>query len=185
MNERFLCIMYGYPGSGKSYVAEWLCDYLHAVHLRTDDLRVKMFDGDRPELHTPHNKALVNNALRYASVQVLKTKRLSVVHDANHNTSSSRAELSAVARHYGAVPIVVWVQTPEDVARARERIKARADSGGHVIFHPDIIGAMKSRMQDPGPHEPTIIIDGMQDEQAQRRSFDEQLASLIGGQVPL
>jgi len=141
-----------------------------------------MFDGDRPELHTPHNKALVNNALRYASVQVLKTKRLSVVHDANHNSEGSRAELSAVARRYGAMPIVVWVQTPENVAR--DRIKTRADSGGHVIFHPDIIGAMKPHMQHPRPHEPTIIIDGTQDDNVQQRSFDEQLARLVSGQAP-
>lgn len=176
MRERYVFMMFGYVGAGKSYTAEWLAEAMQAVHLRADDIRVAMFEKDRPELHTPQNKALVNNALYYCAEQILDADVANVVFDANFNQRRVRQKISGLARTYGAQPIIVWVKTPEDIAR--QRIKARAESGGHVIFHPDIITAMRKTTDLPSDDEPLISIDGLQNAQEQRRSFEQQLLLL-------
>lgn len=177
MARRYAFILFGYPGSGKSYVAEWLAPHFHAVHLRSDDLRVTMFGGDRPDLHSGENKSLVNNAFEYAYGQILQAKSSSIVMDANYNQRRLRQRIAVKARRYGAEPIVVWVKTPENVAEAR--IKSRAESGGHVIFDPHIIENMKKRMDVPDESERVIELDGLLTAEEQQASFDKQLALLF------
>ena len=82
MQQRYVFLMLGFLGSGKSYVSRWLAPHTDAVYLRVDDLRLAMFGEDRPELYTPENKALVNNASKYAMEQILdrKSTRLNSSH---------------------------------------------------------------------------------------------------------
>jgi predicted kinase len=94
MEKKYVFMMLGYLGSGKSYVSRWLTPHIGAVHLRVDDLRLAMFGIDRPELYTPENKALVNNASQYAMRQILKSGQAHIVHDANHNVRSVRLDIT-------------------------------------------------------------------------------------------
>ncbi len=111
---RYLFTMLGFLGSGKSYVSKWLTPHVGGVYFRADALRLAMFGEDRPELYEPENKALVNNANRYAVGQVLESGMASVVYDANNNARAGRLELAKVAEQSGALAITVFVDTPLD-----------------------------------------------------------------------
>ena len=169
-------MMFGMVGAGKSHVARWLAPYRHAVHLRADGLRMAMFGEDRPELYTPENKALVNNALQYASKKILQSGTADVIHDANHNQRRVRHQIEILARAHGAVPVVVWVKVPEETAK--QRIQSRAATEGHVIFDPHIIENMRKTTDDPGTDEIVITIDGLRTPAEQQKSFEEQLTNL-------
>jgi predicted kinase len=169
-------MMFGYPGSGKSFVAEWLTSRFSAVRIRADDLRIAMFDGDRPELYTPQNKALVNNAIRYTYGQILRADKSSVVLDANYNQRATRRTFEDPAYRYGAIPIVVWVKTPIPVAK--ERIQSRVETTGQVIFDPRIIEKMLKRMQPPKDDENVIVLSGLHSTKEQKASFEEQFGRL-------
>src|SRR5690242_20699868 len=132
MKDRYVFMMLGYVGSGKSYVSRWLVPHVNAVYLRVDELRLAMFGSDRKELYTPENKALVNGASRYAMMQILKSGQANVVHDANHNSAKMRQNIAYLARQEGATAVTVWVQTP--VALARERAEERTITEGHQLF---------------------------------------------------
>jgi predicted kinase len=173
MKPHYIFMTFGYPGSGKSFVARWLAEKFNAVHLKVDDLRFAMFEGDRSDLYTPENKALVNNAVRYVYGQIVKTRRASIILDGNFNQRSLRRDIAHSARQHKAVPVVVWVKTPE--AAAAQRIKTRAETEGHVIFDPNIIQNMLKRMQPPDEHENLIVIDGLLSAEEQQREFDTQL----------
>lgn len=173
MKPRYVFITFGYPGSGKSFVSKWLAQKFNAVHLKVDDLRFTMFNGDRPELYTPENKMLVNNAVDYVYKQIVKTRTASIILDGNFNQREKRREIASAAKKYDALPVVVWVKTPE--AAAEQRIKSRAETEGHVIFDPNIIPNMLKRMQPPDERENLIVIDGLLSTEEQQREFDKQL----------
>jgi predicted kinase len=176
MQDRYVFVMLGYLGSGKSYVSRWLSPHMKAVYLRLDDLRLAMFGADRPELYTPQNKALVNNASRYAMTQILKSDQANVVHDGNHNARALRADIAKTVRRCGATAVVVWVQTP--LTAAKERTEIRKVTEGHELFEPGLVEKMAKRLEEPGEGELVIVIDGQATAVEQQRSFDEQFAAV-------
>jgi predicted kinase len=168
--------MLGYLGSGKSYISRWLAPHIGAVHLRADDLRLAMFGTDRPELYTPENKALVNNASQYAMEQILKSGRAHVVYDGNNNAASVRRNIAEKADQQNAVAVVVWVQTPLEVAK--ERTEIRKVTEGHILFEPNLVEKMAKRLEIPSDHEIVITIDGQALALEQQKSFDKQWAMI-------
>ncbi len=176
MQNRYVFIMLGYLGSGKSYVSRWLAPHMNAVYLRVDELRLAMFGEDRPELYTPENKALVNNASQYAMGQILKSGQANVVHDANHNSKEVRRAILDRVTAQGAVAIVVWVKTPLDAAK--KRAEERTVTEGHVLFEPNLVEKMAKRLEEPDVNELVITIDGQASAEEQQKSFDTQFAAI-------
>lgn len=174
MKHRYLFTMLGFLGSGKSYVSRWLSPHMQAVYLRIDELRLVMFGADRPELYTPQNKALVNNASRFALIQILKSGQANVVHDANHNSRQLRREIAQDAAACDATTIVVWVRTPLDVSKTRTEVRETTE--GHKLFEPGIVEKMAKNLEEPGEDELVITIDGQASALEQQKSFDEQFA---------
>jgi predicted kinase len=182
MSKRYLFLMLGFPGSGKSYVADWLAPHLKAVHLRGDEMRLRMFNENHPELHTWKYQQQVIGAMQYAVGQVLEAG-YSVIYDSNHNSVKGRLPMEEVAKKGGAIPVIVWVKAPLDVAKERVLARAaKAPKGGiHEIFGIDFVDRMANNLQAPTENEFAIELDGTQTEEAQRASFEEQLAALPTG----
>ena len=168
--------MLGYLGSGKSYVSRWLTPHVGAVYLRVDELRLAMFGEDRPELYIPENKALVNNASQYAMLQILKSGQASVVLDANHNAKNVRESIANKVVEAGGAAVVIWVQTPLDIAK--ERTEIRRETEGHVLFEPNLVEKMAKRLEEPDDNEIVIVIDGQASDLEQQKSFDKQWSAM-------
>lgn len=179
MRGRYVFILLGFLGSGKSYVSRWLTPHAGAVYLRADELRLAMFGFDRPELYTPKNKALVNNANRYAMAQILKSRQAHVVLDANHNAKSVRLAIANEAAKHDAATIVVWVQTPLEIAKERTVVRERTE--GHVLFESGLVEKMAKRLEEPDTDELVITINGRATAREQQKSFDKQLAVIEAG----
>ncbi len=179
MQNRYVFIMLGFLGSGKSYVSRWLAPHMGAVYLRADDLRLAMFGADRPELYTPENKALVNDANRYAVQQILESGQANIVLDANHNSRKVRRGIATDAAEQGATTVVVWVQTPLDVAKQRTVVRKATE--GHELFEPNLVEKMAKRLEEPGADELVIRIDGLASAPEQQASFEAQLAGVEAG----
>lgn len=165
-------MMLGYLGSGKSYVSKWLAPRVGGVHLRVDELRLAMFGADRPELYTPENKALVNNASQYAMWQILKSGQAHVVHDANHNSRKVRQDIAGHAAGNGATAIIVWIRTPLNIAK--ERTEIRKVTEGHELFETNLVEKMARNLEEPAEGELVIVIDGQASTAEQQKSFDKQ-----------
>jgi predicted kinase len=176
MHDRYVFVLLGYLGSGKSYVSRWLSPHVQAVYLRVDELRLAMFGQDRPELYTPQNKSLVNNASRYVMLQILGSGQANVVHDANHNARSLRAAIAHDASKCKATAIVVWVQTPLDASKRRTEVRAVTE--GHQLFEPGLVEKMAKQLEEPADDELVIILDGQTTAAEQQQSFDAQFAAI-------
>jgi predicted kinase len=173
---RYLFLMLGFLGSGKSYVSKWLTSHTKSVYIRADTLRWDIFGDDRPELYLPENKAIVNNAATYMAYQILESGRANVVFDANNNKQKSRRDLALMAQKAGAKTVIIYIDTPLDVAK--QRTIEREKSEGHVLFEENLVEKMATRLEEPATDELTIRIDGLADAKAQQEQFDEQFARL-------
>ena len=173
----YLFITLGGPGSGKSFVAAWLCEEVSAVHLRADDMRLAMCGEDRLELH--RKRSFINplyGAMDYATKQTLAAGG-NVIYDANVNRRSKRAALVAMADAAGVTTIVIYVKTP--IETAEQRVLNRAEQGGQPIF--DDIGFVRritGHIEQPDENEHCIVIDGLADEASQRAAFQKQFATI-------
>lgn len=118
------------------------------------------------------NKALVNNANRYAMAQM----QVHVVLDANHNARKVRQDITKEAAEHGAAAIVVWVQTPLDIAKKRTEVRKITE--GHELFEHGLVEKMAKRLEEPDEREIVITIDGQATADEQQKSFDEQLRNV-------
>ncbi len=173
--------MLGLPGSGKSFVSDWLGPAFGAVHIRTDDLRDAMFGEEKLEYH--HSRKYqdqVHGAAYYIAEQVVLAGG-SVIYDANHNARKSRAPLQKLAAGVGALPIVVWVKAPLELAK--KRVLDREAAGGMKVFELDFVERMAKNLQPPTDTELCLELDGQANQQTQRQQFMEQFAKILAEQV--
>lgn len=167
--------MVGSPGSGKSYVSDWLTPMFEALRLRSDDLRVAMLGPLRPEFHDEPYSSMISGAMKYAAKQAF-TQNHSVVYDTNNNSVERRQELSALAKQFEALTVVVWIQTPQELAK--ERALERDMLEDSKVTNVDYVDKMAAQIEPPTSDELVIKLDGTNTSQAQQASFSNQLRKL-------
>ena len=99
-----LFILYGFPGSGKTYYARQLCDELQAAHVNSERIRQELFDDPR---YDAQENNIVRQLMIYMTEEFLSAG-LSVVFDTNAMRLSNRRELRDLARNHKAESVLVW-----------------------------------------------------------------------------
>ena len=180
MKERpYFFMTLGVPGSGKSYISDWLTPKFNALRIKSDDLRGVMFGIPvPPETHDEPYNSWINGAMKYAAKQALDQK-ISVIFDTNNNSVKRRIEWSEVAKGLEALPVIIWVQTPLELAKERATARDRAELGHEPdIFYVDMMAA---KLELPTDQELVVVIDGLQTADQQEVSFDTQLRKISEG----
>ena len=113
-----LLILYGLPGSGKSYFGELVAERCCAVILNSDRLRRAIVNGI-PRYDGPENK-LVFDALDRRTEELLDQGQL-VVFDSSALREWIRSPLEKIASDRGLTPVRVHLDPPEEVIFARLR----------------------------------------------------------------
>jgi hypothetical protein len=119
-----LVVLVGLPGSGKSYFASKMTENISAVVLESDFLRKNLVL--RP-VYTQFESFRLFRAIHELITDLLANK-YNVVLDATSLTYDSRRPLYDIAKEEGAKVIVVYLNTPREVAE--ERLS-------HRMFRPD------------------------------------------------
>jgi predicted kinase len=175
MNQPYFFVMFGLIGSGKSYFARQLAEKDKIIWLNSDALLGEIYEdpANVPDGFLRHH--VVFSAMRYAAAQALKAGK-SVIYDANNNKSRKRRELYGFARQLDARPVLVHVDTPEQIAR--QRILTR-EVGGHIaeVKEEHFKSHMKAQ-QLPEPDEPVVTINGQADFEGQYQEFRKQLGKI-------
>lgn len=118
-----LVVIFGLPGSGKSYFAGQLAQALSIPHLKSDDVRDLINKrGD----YDPQSKAAVYHALMDKAAEQL-AQNTAVITDATFHKDWMRAIAEAKARELNHS--LMFIQLVADEATIRERVtKNRPDS---------------------------------------------------------
>ena len=151
-------MLYGYPGSGKTYFARQFCDNFQAAHLQADKIRSELFN--EPRFDKQEND-IVDSLMNYMSEEFLNAG-LSVAFDMNASKAGQRRKLRNMAIKNGAVPLVVWLQIDQDTAyyRSTNRDRRKADDKYAVNWDEANFTNISNSMQRPINAEKYTVISG-------------------------
>ena len=172
----FLLILYGFPGSGKTYFARQLSETVQAAHLQSDRVRNELFEKPR---HDKQENDIVNQLMDYMTEEFL-TAGLSVVYDANAMRLGQRNALRDLARRTHAVPLMVWFQLNADGSYARnaKRDRRRADDKYASQWDKPTFEKIMQHMQNPSTNEDYVVLSGKHLFNTQQSAVMNKLRSL-------
>jgi predicted kinase len=124
LSKPALVCLYGYPGSGKSYLARNLADEIQMANVSSERIRNELFQTPR---YDPQENAIVTHLMDYMCEEFLSSG-VSVVYDTNALRAAQRRKLRDLARKHRAEYILIWIQIDVDSAYDRTQTRDRRTS---------------------------------------------------------
>ncbi len=173
LNRPALILVYGFPGSGKTYLARQLSADLHAAHVQGDRIRSELFEAPR---YDDQENELVEHLMLYMTEEFLSAG-LSVVYDINASRLSQRRYLRDLARKNKANPVLVWLQVDPETALSRvvKRDRRTSDDRYALPLDRTTFEQLASRMQNPSSTEDYIVLSGKHTYTTQRSAIIKKL----------
>lgn len=169
MGKPKLILFVGYPGAGKTTAARIIEAATGAVHLWADNERWRMFGQPT---HTHEESQRLYEHLNDATAQLLQQGK-SVIFDTNFNYRADRDYLRTIAQQNDAETVLIWLNTPLELAHDRAVHSDTTRNGYTVNMTHDEFEAITAKLEAPTPDENPIIINGTDiDEAALRRQFE-------------
>lgn len=166
-------MLYGYPGSGKTFFARQLCEHLNAAHVQGDRIRFELFE--EPRFDKQEND-IVSHLMNYMTEEFLNAG-ISVVYDINADRLSERRALRDMARKAKAQPVLIWFQIDTESAFSRvvKRDRRKSDDKYAHPIDRSTFDSLIGRMQNPTQTEDYIVISGKHNFQTQRGAVLKKL----------
>lgn len=154
----FILMLYGFPGSGKTYFARQLGEKMQLAHIQADRIRAELFETPR---YDKQENDVVMQLMNYMASEFLAAG-LSVVYDVNVMRASQRRALRDLARKSHAQPLLVWLQIDTDTAftRGQKRDRRRVDDRYAAQLDRQMFDNIASHMQNPSSTEDYAVISG-------------------------
>ncbi len=168
-----LVLLYGFPGSGKTFLARQLCEDMNAAHVQGDRIRYELFEEPR---YDRQENEIVNHLMTYMTEEFL-TAGVSVVYDTNINTLAARRALRDMARKIKAETVLIWLQIDPESAFSRvvKRDRRKTDDRYAMPFDRSTFETLLSQMHNPGPAEDYVVVSGKHNYQTQRSAMMKKL----------
>jgi predicted kinase len=171
-----LILLYGFPGSGKTYFARQLCEHLQAAHIYDDRIRHELFSKPR---YDKRENTVVTQLMDYLTGEFLNAG-LSVVYDTNAMRLSERRLLRDLGRKQKAEPLLIWVQidTESAFSRIAGRDRRKSDDKFAMPLDRTTFDSIISHMQNPQSSEDYIVISGKHTYSTQQSAIMKRLREL-------
>lgn len=163
-------MLYGYPGSGKTFFARQLCDDIKAAHVQADRIRYELFE--QPRFDRQENE-VIRHIMNYMTEEFLDAG-ISVVYDMNAMRFSERRILRDMARKSKAHPLLIWLQIDKESAfqRVVKRDRRKSDDKYAMPLDTNTFDAITRNMQNPNNTEDYTVISG-------KHTFHTQRSAVI------
>lgn len=170
LTQPTLFMLYGFPGSGKTYFARQLCEELQAAHVQGDRIRYELFQEPR---YDRQENEIVTHLMEYMAEEFLQAG-ISVVFDANVMRSSKRRALRDMARRHKSSSVLIWFQLDLESAfmRVVKRDRRKSDDKYAAPMDRTTFETQITGMQNPDPTEEFIVVSG-------KRTFHTQRSAIV------
>lgn len=171
-----LILLYGYPGSGKTYLARQLSEDIQAAHVQSDRIRFELFEQPR---YDRQENQIVDHLMQYMTEEFLNAG-ISVLYDINAMRTTQRRELRELARKHKADVLLIWLQIDHDSAfvRATKRDRRKLDDRFTASIDQGTFRQIASGMQNPETTEDYVVISGKHTYNTQRNAIIKKLYDL-------
>jgi predicted kinase len=156
--QPYLIMIYGAPGSGKTYFAEQFSEKFRAPFLNFNDTRRQIF---QKPTYSPDEDTQMQALSEQILSGVLKSGVMTVV-EGGLSTKSDRRKIVKLANSAGYQPLLVWIQT--DIKTTKSRAKANTPAGK--------IDAIIDALESPTASENPLVISG-------KHTFDTQVRVIL------
>ena len=173
LTQPTLFMLYGFPGSGKTYFARQLCEELQAAHVQGDRIRFELFQEPR---YDRQENEIVTHLMEYMAEEFLQAG-ISVVFDVNIMRSSKRRSLRDMARRHKSKSVLIWFQVDTETAFTRvvKRDRRKSDDKYAAPMDRTTFEALITGMQNPDLTEDYIVVSGKRTFQTQRSAIVKKL----------
>ena len=174
-NKPLLILLYGFPGSGKTYFARQLTDVLEAAHVQGERIRGELFETPR---YDREENSVIEHLMDYMTGEFLNAG-MSVVYDTNAMRLSQRRAMRDLARKSKVETVLIWFQIDADsaFARATKRDRRKADDKYTPGIDRATFDRLAGGMQNPS-NEDYIVISGKHTFNTQLSAFMKRLGEL-------
>ncbi len=157
LNKPVLICLYGFPGSGKSFVARNLVEHIQMAQVSADRIRNELFAMPR---YDNQENAMVSHMMGYMVEEFLGAG-LSVVYDGNFLRSGQRRRIRELAVKHKASYLLVWLQIDAENAFAstQRRDKRTIDDKFAQPLSQQSFNQQLAGMQNP-KDEQYLVISG-------------------------
>lgn len=169
-NKPLLILLYGYPGSGKTYFARQLSESLQAAHVQGDRIRSELLETPRYDKQENHAIAQI---MDYMTEEFLNSG-VSVVYDTNAMRHPQRHALRQIARKHRAQCLLIWLQIDIESSFTRnvKRDKRKADDKFATTLDRTTFDSVVGSMQNPKTIEDYVVVSG-------KHTFRTQFSALV------
>ncbi len=173
LHKPTLIVLYGFPGSGKTFVARQLCEDISAAHIQGDRIRYELFEQPR---YDRQENEIITHLMQYMTEEFLNAG-ISVVYDTNAARPAERRVLRDMARRAKAETALVWLQIDIESAfvRVAKRDRRRIDDKYSSSLDKNTFENLISEMQNPQLTEEYVVISGKHNYQTQRNAIVKKL----------
>lgn len=124
LSKPTLICLYGYPGSGKSFLVRNLAEAIQLANVSSDRIRNELFQNPR---YDAQENAIVTHLMDYMSEEFLSAG-VSMVYDTNALRVAQRRTLRELARKHRAAYLLIWLQIDLETAFTRTQARDRRTS---------------------------------------------------------
>lgn len=165
-----LILLYGFPGSGKTYFARQLSENLQLAHVQGDRIRYELFEKPR---YDKQENEVVSQLMDYMTEEFLNAG-LSVIYDVNAMRGAQRHKLRELALRSHAKPIQVWLQIDSGSAYLRnaKRDRRRMDDKFAAAYDRKSFQEIIGHMQNPSGAEDYLVVSG-------KHNFRTQYSAMV------
>lgn len=179
LSQPVLICLYGYPGSGKSYVARNLAQEIQLAQVSADRIRNELFQNPR---YDSQENAIVTHLMDYMAEEFLSAG-VSLVYDTNALRAAQRRKLRELARKHKSEYMLIWLQVDLDTAfmRTQERDRRTMDDRYAEPQTKSTFDRQLTGMQNP-EGEDYLVISGKHTFSTQKNLIINRLyqAGLLG-----
>lgn len=171
-----LIMLYGFPGAGKTYLANHLRETIKSAHVNADKIRFQLFE--QPRYDRAENE-IVDQLMEYMTSEFLDAG-VSVIFDTNAIKKNQRRILRDISRKKKAEHLLIWLQIDADTAFARVSQRDRRKSEDKVTQPLDKVAFNQicSKMQNPGFDEDYVVLSGKHSYEMHRTAIIKRLYDL-------
>jgi len=176
LSKPVLVCLYGFPGSGKSFVARNLAEHIQLAHVSADRMRSELFATPR---YDNQENAIISHLMNYMTEEFLGAG-LSVAYDANTLRASQRRRLRELAAKHRAAYLLVWLQIDVESSyiRTQRRDRRTTDDKYAEPQTRESFNRQLSTMQNP-KDEQYLVISGKHAFVTQKSAIVNRLYQMV------